>query len=54
VWFTVTGRDSWRVSNRSTVLTTCRYVAMARAKQRQGPLEQRQVMGRNVRLFSVG
>jgi sugar lactone lactonase YvrE len=54
VWFTVAGRDSWRVSIRSTVLTTGRYVAMARAKQRQGPLEQRQIMGRNVRLFSVG
>jgi sugar lactone lactonase YvrE len=54
IWFTVAGRDSWRVSIRSTVLTTGRYVAMARAKQRQGPLEQRQVMGRNVRLFSVG
>ena len=54
VWFTVTGRDSWRVSVRSTVLTTGGYVVMARAKQRQGPLEQRQVLGRNVRLFSVG
>lgn len=54
LWFTVTGRDSWRVSIRSTVLTTGRYVAFARAKQRQGPLESRRSMGRNVRLFSVG
>lgn len=54
LWFTVAGRDSWRVSLRSTLLTTGRYVAMARAKQRQGPLEQRRVLGRNVRLFSVG
>lgn len=54
IWFTVSGRDSWRVSLRSTLLTTGRYVAMARARQRQGPLEERQVLGRNVRLFSVG
>lgn len=54
IWFTANGRDSWRVSLRSTILTTGRYVAMARAKQRQGPLEGRRVLGRNVRQFSVG
>jgi DNA-binding beta-propeller fold protein YncE len=54
IWFTVSGRDSWRVSLRSGLLTTGRYAAMARARQRQGPLEERQVLGRNVRLFSVG
>jgi sugar lactone lactonase YvrE len=46
--------DSWRVSLRSGLLAPGRYVAMARARQRQGPLEERQVLGRNVRLFSVG
>jgi hypothetical protein len=54
LWFTVSGRDSWRVTLRPGFLAAGRYVAMARARQRQGPLEERQALGRNVRLFSVG
>jgi DNA-binding beta-propeller fold protein YncE len=54
IWFTASGRDSWRVALRPGFLAPGRYVAMARARQRQGPLEERQALGRNVRLFSVG
>lgn len=54
IWFTVSGRDSWRVALRPGALAQGRYVAVARARQRQGPLEERLALGRNVRLFSVG
>jgi hypothetical protein len=53
-WFAAQGRDSWRVRLRPGLLRPGRYVAVARAKQRQGPLEDRLAPGRNLRLFSVG
>lgn len=54
IWFGVAGRDTWRIRLSTGFLRPGRYVAVARARQRQGPLEARLAVGRNVRLFSVG
>lgn len=53
-WFDVQGRDSWRVRLAPGALAAGRYMAVARAQQRDGALEGRLVAGRNLRLFSVG
>lgn len=52
-WFGAAGRDSWRVSLPAKLFSPGRYVVAARARQRQGVLETRRVLGRNLRLFSV-
>lgn len=52
-WFRADGGSTWRVRVRPGVLRPGRYAALARAQQRQGPLEQRLVPRGNLRLFTV-
>ena len=53
VFIRATGRTSWRVRIPAGLLGAGSYVAVARAQQKDGPLEARRARGRNVRSFSV-
>jgi DNA-binding beta-propeller fold protein YncE len=52
-FFRASGRSSWRVRIPKGLLPKGRYVAVARAQQKEGPLEARRARGRNVRSFTV-
>jgi hypothetical protein len=53
IWFAAAGSTTWRVGLPSGLLGAGRYVVTARARQKDGPLESRLVVGRNLRLFAV-
>jgi pyruvate,orthophosphate dikinase len=53
VWFAAQGSRTWRVQLPPGLLEPGRYVVVARARQRDGPLESALRPGRNLRLFTT-